>query len=65
MMQTSLRPSSLGALRARIRDRWTSLSDDDIARAGGSLDKLIELIHARTGEPRAAIKRELRRVLAA
>jgi hypothetical protein len=65
MMQTTLRPSSLGALRARIRDRWTTLSDEDIARAGGSLDKLIEVIHAGTGEPRAAIKRDLRRLLAA
>lgn len=64
MMQTTLRPSSLGTLRTRIRDRWTSLSDEDIARAGGSLDKLIELIHAATGEPRAAIKRDLRRLLA-
>ena len=65
MMQTTLRPSSLGTLRARIRDRWPSLSDEDIAGAGGSMDKLIELIHASTGEPRAAIKRELRRLLAA
>ena len=66
MMQTTLRPSStIGSLRARIRDRWSALSEDDIERAGGSLDRLIELIHERTGETRPAIKRELRRVLAA
>jgi hypothetical protein len=65
MMQITLRRSTIGALRARIRDRWASLSEEDIARAGGSLDRLIEAIHGVTGEPRAAIKRELRRILAA
>ena len=65
MMQTTLRPSTLGALRTRIRARWSTLSEDDIARAGGSLDRLIELIHADTGEARAEIKRALRRILAA
>jgi hypothetical protein len=65
MMQTTLRPSTIGALRTRIRDHWSSLAEEDIDRAGGSLDRLIELIHGATGEPRAAIKRELRRILAA
>jgi hypothetical protein len=65
MMQTTLRPSTIGLLRTRIRDRWDMLSDADIDAAGGSLDKLIELIHTETGETRPAIKRELRRVLAA
>ena len=65
MMQTTLRPSTIGALRSRIRDRWPALAEEDIARAGGSLDRLIETIHASTGEPRAGIKRELRRILAA
>lgn len=63
MIQTTLRPSSLGALRARIRERWSALTDADIERAGGSLDKLIEIIHASTGESRATIKRDLRRLL--
>ena len=65
MMQTTLRPSTLGGLRTRLRERWPALSEDEIERAGGSLDRLIEAIHERTGEPRAAIKRDLRRVLAA
>jgi hypothetical protein len=65
MMQTTLRPSTIGALRTRIRERWPTLAEDDIARAGGSLDRLIDLIHARTGEPRADVKRELRRIMAA
>jgi len=65
MMQTTLRPSTIGALRSRIRDRWSDLSEADIARAGGSLDRLIEAIHVSTGEPRPKIKRELRRILAA
>lgn len=65
MMQTTLRPSTIGSLPARIRERWSTLSDADIAHAGGSLDKLIEAIHRATGESRPAIKRELRRILAA
>jgi hypothetical protein len=65
MMQTTLRPSRLGSLRTRIRDRWSDLSEEDIERTGGSLDRLVELIHATTDEPRPAIKRELRRILAA
>jgi hypothetical protein len=65
MMQTTLRPSSIGALRDRLRARWTELTDEDIELAGGSLDRLIQRIHDRTGETRPAIKRELRRILAA
>ena len=65
MMQTTLRRSTIGSLRGRIRERWTSLSEAEIDQTGGSLDRLIDLIHERTGEPRAAIKRELRRILAA
>lgn len=65
MMQTTLRRSTIGALRGRIRERWQGLSEEEIDRTGGSLDRLIELIHGHTGEPRAAIKRDLRRILAA
>lgn len=65
MTQTTLRPSTVGALPARIAQHWSTVSADDISRAGGSLDKLIEAIHDATGEPRPAIKRELRRLLAA
>jgi hypothetical protein len=65
MMQTTLRRSTIGALRGRIRERWPSLSEDEIDQTGGSLDRLIDLIHGRTGETRSAIKRELRRILAA
>ena len=65
MMQTTLRPRTLGSLRTRIRDRWSDLSEEDIERTGGSFDRLIELIHVTTGEARPAIKRDLRRILAA
>ena len=63
MMQTTLQPLTVGGLRARIRERWSTLSDEDIERAGGSLDRLVELIHAHTNEPRPSIKRDLRRIL--
>jgi hypothetical protein len=64
MIRTTLRPSTIGSLRERIRGRWTDLSEDDIERTGGSLDRLIELIHEHTGESRPSIKRDLRRLLA-
>jgi len=65
MIRTTLRPSSIGALRNLIRDRWQMLSDEDLERAGGSLDRLIDRIHDQTGESRPAIRRELRRILTA
>ncbi|MGD9891528.1 MAG: CsbD family protein [Dehalococcoidia bacterium] len=64
MMQTTLRRSTIGSLRRRIRERWNDLTEDEIDQTGGSLDRLIDLIHERTGEARASIKRELRRIFA-
>lgn len=63
MMQTTLRRPEVGSLRSKIRGQWDVLSDEDIERAAGSLDRLIETIHARTGQPRPEIRRSLRRVL--
>jgi hypothetical protein len=63
MIRTEHRPSGLRGLRDQIRGRWHDLSDEDIERASGSLDRLIERIHKRTGEPRPSIRRELRRIL--
>lgn len=63
MIRTEHRPSGLRGLRDQIRTRWSGLSEDDIERASGSLDRLIDRIHERTGEPRPSIKRELRRIL--
>lgn len=65
MMQTTLRRSTIASLRGRIRERWSTLTEDEIDQTGGSLDRLIDLIHDRTGEPRPSIKRDLRRIFAA
>jgi hypothetical protein len=63
MIRTEHRPSGLRGLREQLRTRWTDLSEDDIERTSGSLDRLIDRIHERTGEPRPSIRRELRRIL--
>ena len=51
------------AMRDRIRSAWDQLDDEDIDRTGGSLEKLVEMISVKTGQPRADVRRELRRVM--
>jgi hypothetical protein len=41
------------------------VDDADIERTGGSLDKLVSIISLKTGQPRAEVRKELRRILAA
>ena len=54
---------AMQAVRERIRSAWDQLDDEDIDRTGGSLEKLVALISAKTGRPRADIRRELLRVM--
>lgn len=55
--------ATMQSLRERIRDTWDVIDEDDIARSGGSLDKLAEVISRKTGRPRAEVRREVRRVV--
>ena len=52
-------------VRERIRGAWDGVEDADIERSGGSMEKLVEMIAGKTGQPRADVRRELRRVLSA
>jgi hypothetical protein len=54
----------MSAVRERIRGAWQGVDDADIDGAGGSLEKLVDLISRKTGRPRAEIRRELRRLFA-
>jgi hypothetical protein len=54
----------MAVLRQRIQAEWAGVSDDDINRSGGSLDKLVDVIAAKTGAPRADIRKGLRRIFA-
>ena len=47
-------------LRGRARSLWGWLTDDDLTRAQGDYDRLVGLIHERTGEAREKIEERLR-----
>jgi hypothetical protein len=64
-MERGAGSTALQAVRERIRGAWDTVNDADIDRSGGSLEKLVDLIAAKTGRPRAEIRRELRRLFAA
>ncbi len=51
-------------VRERIRGVWSVVENADIDRSGGSLEKLVTVISARTGQPRMDVRRELRRIFA-
>lgn len=50
-------------LRSQIRPRWTSLSDDDVARIDGKVDVLIELLQEKYGFTQAQAEAEVNRLL--
>lgn len=54
----------IAVVRERIRGAWAVVDDADIDRSGGSLEKLVDLISRKTGQPRAEVRRELRRLFA-
>lgn len=53
------------AIRERIRATWQVVEDADIDRSGGSLEKLVTAISQKTGQPRAEVRKALRRIFAA
>lgn len=63
-MRGSQATGAMQAVRDRIRNAWDQLDDEDIDRSGGSLEKLVEMISAKTGQPRTDVRRELRRIFA-
>ena len=55
---------SMDVVRERIRETWQVLDEADIEKSGGSLDKLVSVISLKTGQPRAEVRKELRRIFA-
>ena len=55
----------LHGLRERIRAAWDVIDDADIDQSGGSLEKLVDTIARKSGQPRADVRRQLRRLFAA
>jgi hypothetical protein len=63
-MERAAGPATMQLVRERIRGAWDAVEDADIDRSGGSLDKLVAMISAKTGQPRAEVRKELRRIFA-
>jgi uncharacterized protein YjbJ (UPF0337 family) len=46
-------------IRGRVKEKWGSLTDDDLVLAEGKLDQLVGIIERRTGESRERIEHVL------
>jgi hypothetical protein len=55
---------SMDVVRERIRATWQVVDEADIEQSGGSLDKLVTVISVKAGQPRAEVRKELRRIFA-
>ena len=52
----------LQQMRGRLRSAWGELTDDDMDKAGGNLDKLVGIIKEKTGEAEDSIRGRLERL---
>lgn len=46
----------LNLAKARLKQKWAKLTDDDLKLVGGKLDELMARIEKRTGETREAVE---------
>lgn len=47
-------------IKARVRQEWANISDDELKHVEGSIDRLVGLIQKKTGEARAEVEKALR-----
>lgn len=47
-------------MRGLVKRWWGKLTDDDLERIGGQLDKLIEVVQEKYGYSRVRVEREFR-----
>jgi uncharacterized protein YjbJ (UPF0337 family) len=47
-------------IRGDVRSRWARITDDDLARADGDFDYLVDLVQARYGMIREVAERQVR-----
>lgn len=52
-------------VRRRVKAHWSRLTDQELDQAGRDIDTLISMIEEKYQEPRASIKMQLERLLAA
>lgn len=46
-------------IRGRVKEKWGTLTDDDLVMAEGDIDQLIGIIQRRTGESREKVEHDL------
>jgi len=49
-------------LKGRVKESWGVLTDDDLDRAEGKIDRLVGVIKEKTGESADAIKARLHKM---
>jgi len=49
-------------LKGRIKESWGVLTDDDLDRAEGKIDRLVGVIKEKTGESGDTIKQRIRKL---
>lgn len=47
-------------LKGKLKQRWATLTDDDLQYANGAGDEVVGRIQKRTGETREAVQKALR-----
>lgn len=52
-----------GALRGKVRERWHSLSDEDVENIGGNYAVLVSMVQERYGYSKEHAQREVNNLL--
>lgn len=55
-MNTQQLQGSWNRIRGQVKERWGSLTDDDLMLHGGDIDRLVGTIQQKTGETREAVE---------
>lgn len=56
MVNTQELKGSWNRIRGQVKEKWGTLSDDDLQVQGGNIDQIIGKIQSKTGESREAIE---------
>jgi uncharacterized protein YjbJ (UPF0337 family) len=59
MVNTQKLQGSWNSLRGKIKEKWSSLTDDDLQFTSGNIDQLVGKIQQKTGEARDSIEKFL------
>lgn len=60
--QTTLQ-GNWNQIKAKLREKWNQLADEDLGSAQGNVEQLVGRIHQKTGESRQMVERYLEQIL--